>query len=298
MANGRATSNQPLPLWAHRHSGSSFFSDKSNGESELSEIRPADITASHLRPGIPKSRTFSVLYSLTQSFSRGSLTSRGTSSRHVSEDSQASSNVAGDKAITHQRPSYLAQNSEIQTKSASPTSAPLPSSTVRVSDNPKAITTAMPPQYWAGRFMALHDHFHNELLEPHHLARICKVQAAQSPLSECTNQASAAAQNNPSTSAYAITRVAQPSKRGSQQNGTSQEPSCIPQSATSGAILQSTPYSVYANRTTTSSMRNPSSHRTTATAIATTTIRFNRLTNSRPFLPNSDACSCPCPRPC
>ncbi|KAL2172673.1 hypothetical protein VTG60DRAFT_4119 [Thermothelomyces hinnuleus] len=48
-----------------------------------------------------------------------------------------------------------------------------------LSNNPKEITTAMPPQYWAGRFMALQDRFHNELLESHRLARICGGQSAQ-----------------------------------------------------------------------------------------------------------------------
>ncbi|KAK4126965.1 hypothetical protein N657DRAFT_677670 [Parathielavia appendiculata] len=111
----------------------------------------------------------------------------------------------------------------------------------------------MPPQYWAGRFMALHDRFHNELLEPFRLARINKAQIAKPSLPPLTSKASAAAQNNPSTSIYSVTRVS-PSKHipGSDRSTTDQDahsrqPSRIPQSATSGAILQRSSYSSSGN---------------------------------------------------
>ena len=201
----------------------------------------ADITTTALHPrfGIPKSRTFSVLSSLTQSFSRGSLTSRGASSRHVSGESYAS-NTAAPVPAAHE-PSFQARQLHDAAPSTSATPALLPSP--RLPDNPKAITTAMPPQYWAGRFMALHDRFHNELLEPHLLARICEAQA-QSPPPDFASRASAAAQNNPSTSVYAIARLGRTAKPVQVQLSSSRQPSRIPQSATTGAILQSTPYNL------------------------------------------------------
>ncbi|KAK4039060.1 hypothetical protein C8A01DRAFT_47394 [Parachaetomium inaequale] len=200
---------------------------------------PADLTASQPPLGIPKSRTFSVISSLTQSFSLGSLASQKTS-RNVSGESHAST-AAHDQAIAH--PTFSQQTQDFGDHDSTSLTPATPVSPPSLSINPRAISTAMPPQYWAGRFMALHDRFHNELLEPHHLTRLCEAQAAQ-PLPDFTRQASAAAQNNPSTSAYALTRSAQASKQPLSQNGVSRQPSRsrIPQSATSGAILQSTSY--------------------------------------------------------
>jgi hypothetical protein len=103
--------------------------------------------------------------------------------------------------------------------------------------------------------MALSDRFQNELLEPEHLSQICR---AQPPLTGSTSQASAAAQNNPSTSAYAITRADQTNKHASR----------IPQSATSGAILQNTPHNLHPDQTL-PSLRNFSLDQTSTT----TTIR-------------------------
>ncbi|SPQ26758.1 30f8dda1-9c70-448c-a9ce-a48b8ad0b710 [Thermothielavioides terrestris] len=107
----------------------------------------------------------------------------------------------------------------------------------------------MPSEYWAGRFMAMHDRFRNELLEPHRLAHICEAQAARGclPANGSAQELETAAKrlNNPSTSAYAVTRLAQTRKHSSNtssETSTAGLPSRIPQSATSGAILQTTPY--------------------------------------------------------
>ncbi len=199
------------------------------------------ITTSHPRFGIPKSRTFSVLSSLTQSFSRGSLASRGAGSRNVSGESYASNSAVPVPGVAHESSFQQTRQLHDGAPSTSTTSALLPNP--GLPDNPKAITTAMPPQYWAGRFMALHDRFHNELLEPHHLARICEAQA-QSPLPDFGSRPPAAAQNNPSTSVYALARLGRTAKHIPSQHSSPRQPSRIPQSATTGAILQSTSYNV------------------------------------------------------
>ncbi|KAK4155600.1 hypothetical protein C8A00DRAFT_41788 [Chaetomidium leptoderma] len=239
MALNRTISSRPRQPYTYRHSGSSsFVTDVSHDDGQL----PAHIT-SQPRLAIPKSRTFSLLSSLTQSFSRGSLTSQAPSSRIVSGESHASSIAAHDKVITHQP---LSRTLVSRNNPASPTTATPSSPTTSPPDNPKEVATAMPPQYWAGRFMALQDRFHNEMLEPHQLSRICQAQGALSFLPDLTSSraSAAAAQNNPSISAYALTRVARTasSKYKPAQNGGTRLPSRIPQSATSGAILQSTPY--------------------------------------------------------
>lgn len=277
MPNGPAISSNPPSLSAVRDSGSfPFVNDTNNSENRLSEIRLADITTSQRPLVIPKSRTFSVLSSITHSFSRGSVTSRDAGSRNVSEESRKSSITS--KGITHRPVSHLAQKYEGHNSPASPTSATLISPAGRLLANPKAVTRAMPPQYWAGRFMALHDQFHNELLEPFQLAQVCKAQAAQTPLSESTSQASAATQNNPSTSAYAITRPVQKGKHAPGHSDSLRQPSRIPQSATSGAILQSTPCNVHL-------VQAPSSPRHPSTGQTTTTIR------AVPHHPSSGSCN-------
>ena len=244
MTNNRTTKRHlPPSSYSTGYSGSSsFISDPSNDGSLMPQAR-ADITitASHPRLGIPKSRTFSVLSSLTQSFSRGSLTSRGASSRNVSGESYASNTAVPVPGAAHEVSFQPTRQLDDAAPSTSATPALLPTS--RLPDSPKAITTAMPPQYWAGRFMALHDRFHNELLEPHYLTRICEAQA-QSPLPDCGSRAPAAAQNNPSTSVYALARLGRTSKHIPGQHSSPRQPSRIPQSATTGAILQSTPCSI------------------------------------------------------
>ncbi|KAL2128765.1 hypothetical protein VTI74DRAFT_8685 [Chaetomium olivicolor] len=267
-AKGRAVRSDPPHTARCRYSGSSFTSELSNDAHSLKAKQP-DLTATQPCSRIPKSRTFSVLSSLTQSFSRGSLSSRGTSSRHVSGESVSSSIDSTQDTI--RKPSYVplrksgSQSDTAALKSptltsTTPRSPSLPAAgmfwresisppTGRPSANLREITTAMPPQYWAGRFMALQDRFHNELLEPFHLSRMCEVQAAPRQTSA---QASAAAQNNPSTSAYAITRARQASNSSTTAATFSRLPNSgirIPQSATSGAILQSTPYTTSATTT-------------------------------------------------
>lgn len=90
----------------------------------------------NVHPQIPKSRTMGMLSSLTSSFSRSNLNLSTSSSRQTSVSSARS------------------------TFSMSSTS-PLP---VFIT-NTRQIHTAQPNSYWSGRFQALNDRFHNELLE-------------------------------------------------------------------------------------------------------------------------------------
>ncbi|KAH6842707.1 hypothetical protein B0I37DRAFT_393186 [Chaetomium sp. MPI-CAGE-AT-0009] len=229
MVKNRAISNQPRPLYVHGYpDSSSFLSDTSNDEGNILEGSPRGIAASQPGGRIPKSRTFSVISSITQSFSHGSIARQRTSRNVSGEPHNTDVNL---QPVPRNTRSPKTQQESTYTAPETPTLPPGQSSNI------EAVSTAMPPQYWAGRFMALHDRFHNELLEPHQLTRICETQAAH-PLADFTRPASAATQNNPSTSAYAITRST------ANQTSPSRQPSRsrIPQSATSGAILQSTPY--------------------------------------------------------
>ncbi|KAJ4287440.1 hypothetical protein N0V88_007713 [Collariella sp. IMI 366227] len=234
-AAGRPSRSDPTYLHRYKCSGSSFASD--SNDSQLPKPRHPSLTVSHPPSRIPKSRTFSVLSSLTQSFSRG------TSSRNVSGSSI--STAANNNNPQNTLPTGIPSPPQIQhpkrrssnprlprpalptlspphTFARSATSPPTPT-------NPFAITTAMPPQYWTGRFISLQDRFRNELLDPFHFARrMCEIPTRSH--TQSVSEASAAAQNNPSTSVYAVGRERRQVKSG------------IPQSATSGAILQSTPY--------------------------------------------------------
>ncbi|KAK3901987.1 hypothetical protein C8A05DRAFT_15901 [Staphylotrichum tortipilum] len=250
LMNGRAVhSFLPLSTSKNRYSGSSsFVSNPSNDEEQMSDDREGDIPVSYSqhRTSIPKSRTFSVFSNLTQSFSLGSIASRGTGSRNVSGESHVS-NINPVSQPVHQPHSRPQPETNYP---ASPTlvpSSPPPTAFLAASPSSiKEITTAMPPQYWAGRFMALHDRIHNELLEPHNLARVYKTQAAAQCPTTASSASQAAAENNPSKSIYAAPRAAQTNKN-SRVSGQQRyhQPSRIPQSATSGAIIQSSAYKAH-----------------------------------------------------
>lgn len=227
-------------------------------KSDPSYFLGADTTEPQPQRGIPKPRTFSVLSSLTQSFSRGSLTSRGTSNRKVSTESTASGSVTHDLVtVRHDLPraaKYPLEKALIgdQNDQATPTPVMPGSASAAAPVDARLITTAMPPEYWAGRFMALHDRFRSELLQPQRLARITKMHADNSldrahAGTHAATAPAAAALNNPSRSAYSMTRISRPADPGCDvpagRNGYSRHTSRrIPQSATSDAILQTTSY--------------------------------------------------------
>lgn len=281
---GTTESHLPPQSYASRHSGSSpFISDLSNDEDQASETKPAEVTASQTRAGVSESQTLRVL-SITRSISHGSVTSRGTNGCKVSKAAQVSTttdHIGGDaQALPVQVQPPDAVSLPILPTPTSPQTPNLPK-------NIKEISTEMPPQYWAGRFVALHDHFHNELLEPDHLALICETRT-QSPLPDLTS-ASAAARNNPSTSIYAITRSSVTRTHLLGQTNFARQPSRIPQSATSGAILQSTPYNVQPSHYRLPSLGNPSidlsgNHPATSSSTSFTTARSAHSTVQHPRL--------------
>ncbi len=246
--NGRAVhSFLPVSTSRNRYSGSSsFIRDPSNDEEQPFDARGGDISVSHSQHGIsiPKSRTFSVFSNLTQSFSLGSVTSLGAGSRNVS----CESHISQIDPVYHPVYQQYSRPQSEDNHAAFPvltTSSPLPTAPT---SNIKEITTAMPPQYWAGRFMALHDRLHNELLEPHNLARVCETQATTHCPATANSTSQAAAQNNPSKPIYATPRPAHTSKYAHTRVSHNQRynhPSRIPQSATSGAIVQSSAYNIH-----------------------------------------------------
>ncbi|KAK0671888.1 hypothetical protein QBC41DRAFT_218238 [Cercophora samala] len=224
--------------------------------------RPADSTSTPpTRHGLlTKSRTFSVLSSITNSLSRSSLIHHGSISRN--DSSSSSQPRATPPVITIPRKSVvdvaarrsmepLLTESQCQEAPCQEVPPPLP-------DNPRFVTTAMPSQYWSGRFAALHDKFHNEVLLGRNLNIIVEAQTNRSVNpGNSGNPAArvAAAQNNPSASAYSVSRpipqlagLARYNQGLSHQTASDEHSfhppvSRIPQSATSGAILQTTPYS-------------------------------------------------------
>ncbi|CAP66408.1 uncharacterized protein PODANS_4_4060 [Podospora anserina S mat+] len=222
--------------------------------------RPADNTSlPPPRQGLlTKSRTFSVLSSITNSLSRASLIHHGSTSRNDSSSSSQPRVTPPVIAIPRKQPPVatrcsmepLLNDSQCQKPPCQEASPPLP-------DNPRFVTTAMPSQYWSGRFAALDDKFHNEVLLGRNLNMVVEAQTNRSGNAGTGSSNSAArAQNNPSASAYSLIRpVPQlaglarynqglPSRQTTSHEHSFQGPvSRIPQSATSGAILQTTPYS-------------------------------------------------------
>ncbi|KAK3995324.1 hypothetical protein QBC44DRAFT_260481, partial [Cladorrhinum sp. PSN332] len=252
LTNCMPTFSHHRPTFSHHRPTTPQFLSKVN-QYHNENIRPlenheADLAAHQRRPGIPKSKTFSVFSSITQSFSNSRNVS--TSTRHRSQT------PAPDPPPRH-RPSppvtrkslepLLADSQSYQEPTTSePISSPPP-----LPDNPRLVKTAMLPEYWAGRFVSLHDKFHNELLMSQNLDVLLEAQSARYSLQgNRTRSGAAAAQNNPSVSAYSVTRVAPAPNfmsRGiipcqQKRTATTQTQSRIPQSATSGAILQTTPH--------------------------------------------------------
>lgn len=113
---------------------------------------------------IPKSRTMNVFSNLTNSLSRASL---GSFTRENPRDASASSSgtAAGGPGPGKAGPA------------ANASAVPLP---VEQPANTRQVTTAQPPSYWAGRFVALQDRFQNEILLPANLATLVSAHAGRS----------------------------------------------------------------------------------------------------------------------
>ncbi|KAK4162886.1 hypothetical protein QBC43DRAFT_214321, partial [Cladorrhinum sp. PSN259] len=220
---------------------SSSISESSNDFGRNDE---AGLPVQPHRPGMPKSKTFNVFSSITQSFSN---------SRNVSTSTRHRSQTPAPDPPPH-KPSPPVKRESLEPLLAESRSYRQPTSEPRAShaplpDNLRLVRTAMPPEYWAGRFISLHDKFHNELLMSQNLDVILEVHSARFLLQgNGAFSSTAAAQNNPSASAYSVRRIAAPTFMSSglnpsqEKRSTNQSQSRIPQSATSGAILQTTPH--------------------------------------------------------
>ncbi|KAJ2978354.1 hypothetical protein NUW58_g7523 [Xylaria curta] len=115
------------------------------------------------RPGIPKSRTFSVFSNFTASLSRTSLGQlTGSDSRRTSTSSKS---TARKDPAPYMNP-----------QSAASTSSQALLNPAVETTNPLQIYTAQSSAYWTGRFMALQDRFQSETLLPENLATLSKRQ--------------------------------------------------------------------------------------------------------------------------
>lgn len=171
-------------------------------------IRPAGHTQQNRRP---KSRTLHALTSLTQSWSRSSLGSRLTD-RDVSN---SSTSTVRPEPPTGQERRAIPTRPSSNTASADRTKPRAPSST----GNPQLISSAQPSAYWAGRFTALNDRFHNELLHPNNLNTIITAYTRESSRD---NEPQAVIKKKPPAS----------------QISPAKQPSRIRSSRTTGAICQ------------------------------------------------------------
>ncbi|KAI0477240.1 hypothetical protein GGR56DRAFT_691637 [Xylariaceae sp. FL0804] len=122
--------------------------------------------------GIPKSKTFGVFSSITSSFSRASLGTFGSS------ESRKASNSSGDTLHTATASCVPEEDPFVPSPARSGISGgggPAPDF-----DNPRQIHTAQSSAYWTGRFMALQDRFHSELLLPDNMTTLLSAHAERS----------------------------------------------------------------------------------------------------------------------
>ena len=229
-------------------------------------------SGSLLRSGIHKSRTFNALSNLGHSISRASSLSRATDrSRDVSVSSSTRHPTPIPKRPRLSISSRFGRKSlepslELETDKEGEWRDGGARDSARVSiipKDPRLVTSAMPPQYWTGRFVSLHDQFHGELLETTNLDAIIDAQVAQSSICGDDNRSSvppAGALNNPSISVYGATRLPRQSldarlptgQQGRQaNNGRAGRFSRIPQSATSNVVLDQHHRGVFSTVTTT-----------------------------------------------
>ncbi|CAJ2504823.1 Uu.00g122170.m01.CDS01 [Anthostomella pinea] len=120
--------------------------------------------------GIPKSRTINVFSNLTSSLSRTSLGNFNRSeSRHTSTSS-------GEVSRSSRAPPYL------DSSNAASSSSQALINPMQNFNNPRQIHIAQESAYWTGRFMALQDRFHSELLLPQNLTTLVNAHAERSLL--------------------------------------------------------------------------------------------------------------------
>ncbi|KAK8034572.1 hypothetical protein PG993_009567 [Apiospora rasikravindrae] len=108
---------------------------------------------------LPKSRTLNVFSNLTASLSRGSLPSF---SRTASMSSTAGASEGGGQ---RSRTGSIASSQEAE-----------------AFVNPRQITDTQSCEYWTGRFMALQDRFHSEMLLPENLTTLITAHAERTQI--------------------------------------------------------------------------------------------------------------------
>ncbi|KAK8066536.1 hypothetical protein PG997_013283 [Apiospora hydei] len=108
---------------------------------------------------LPKSRSLNVFSNLTASLSRGSLPSFSRT------PSMASTAGASERAGQRSRTASIASSKEAE-----------------VVVNPRQVTGAQSCEYWTGRFMALQDRFHSEMLLPENLTTLITAHADRSQI--------------------------------------------------------------------------------------------------------------------
>ncbi|KHE81675.1 hypothetical protein GE21DRAFT_9001 [Neurospora crassa] len=213
---------------------------------------------------------------------KGSLLSHSTASPQDLQNSSSTATAKSSRSSLSSRFGRKAMDHDVgpSTEATEPTptceEAPPP-----LPINPRFVSTAMPSAYWAGRFTSLHDRFHNEILGPRNLNLIIEAHAFLSTTSSDLNNSTttpsppASAFNNPSTSVYASSRIV-PIRDLSFYTPAMMHPNadqlglkttenrhiphyirCIPHSATTNAIMQSSRKS-----STYVSERNPAVYKT------------------------------------
>ncbi|KAI1080017.1 hypothetical protein F5B20DRAFT_148165 [Whalleya microplaca] len=119
-----------------------------------------------LRGGIPRSRTLNMFSNLTSSLSRTSL---GSFTRNDSRQASNSSTSTNDTTATP-----LNTGNGVSDSSQS---SPNPNARTPTPSNPRQIHTAQSSEYWTGRFLALQDRFHSELLLPENMTTLLNAHA-------------------------------------------------------------------------------------------------------------------------
>ncbi|KAI0011541.1 hypothetical protein F4779DRAFT_615562 [Xylariaceae sp. FL0662B] len=173
--------------------GTSLKNRDSSDISSTQVLPEQDLKAkSKSRGGIPRSRTFNVLSNITSSLSRTSLGSfTRNESRQASTSSIATNNTAtslnAGNAVSGSSQSLLKQHAG--------------SSRTPLLVDQRQIHTAQSSEYWTGRFLALQDRFHSEMLLPENLTNLVNVHAERSWVPPVTTGKPAASLPNSFTTA-------------------------------------------------------------------------------------------------
>ena len=176
---------------------------------------------------IPKSRTMTVLSSLTQSFSRSSIKNL-SGSRHPSSGSSASTTTEPMSKMSRLPRSSTAQKpGELQEGAYRKLSEQYRSDQL----DPRLVYTAQPSSYWTGRFVSLRDQLYGEQLARSNLDVIVEAYShgnSTIPWQPSTGTRSTSTYQPPQTRAIDASKYCKMSDRH------------IPLSSTSGTVMDTT----------------------------------------------------------